>query len=117
MTTQAFLFHPHREEVVHLPRQTAPFVEGSETSKAAAERTRDGVSGEIRKRVYRFIADQGQFGATDHEVAAGLGLPGDSTRPRRIELVRMGLVRDSGMCRQTRSGREATVWKIARITT
>jgi hypothetical protein len=115
MSTQTYLFNPHREEVCHLPRATAPFVPKSETSKAAAERTREGVSGVIRKRVFGVIADAGADGATDDEIVQSLGLPGDSVRPRRIELVRMGLVADSGFTRLTRSGREATVWAITKI--
>ena len=33
-----------------------------------------------------------------------------SARPRRIRLVQLGLLKDSGLTRKTRTGRKATVW-------
>lgn len=49
-------------------------------------------------------------GMTDEELQALLDMPGNSERPRRRELERKGLVRDSGRRRQVRSGRQAIVW-------
>lgn len=50
-------------------------------------------------------------GATDEEIALDLGMPANSLRPRRLELVHMGRVRDSGRKRRLASGNEGTVWE------
>jgi hypothetical protein len=52
-------------------------------------------------------------GGTDEELQDALGMNPNTQRPRRIELVERGLVRDSGRTRKTKSGRRATVWEIA----
>lgn len=49
-------------------------------------------------------------GMTDEELQALLEMPGNSERPRRRELERKGLIRDSGRRRAVRSGRQAIVW-------
>lgn len=49
---------------------------------------------------------------TDEEIADCLGLNPSTARPRRIELVKAGLVRDSGMQRLTRANRWAVVWDV-----
>jgi hypothetical protein len=38
------------------------------------------------------------------------GIPPSTYRPRRVECVEFGLVRDSGLTRPTKSGRAAVVW-------
>jgi hypothetical protein len=50
-------------------------------------------------------------GATDEQMQEALDMNPSTQRPRRIELVSMGLVEDSGETRTTRSGSTATVWK------
>jgi hypothetical protein len=76
---------------------------GSETSRAAAQRIKP-LTGALRKEVLRFIAERGDAGATDHEIAAGLGMLSDTARARRCELRDLGLVRDSGERRLSPSG-------------
>ena len=49
-----------------------------------------------RDRVYQCIVDAGRDGITDIEIQSSLGLPGDSERPRRIELFKAGLIKGSG---------------------
>ena len=49
---------------------------------------------------------------TDEEICQATGLRGSTVRPRRLELLREGLVEDSGQVRPTRSGREAIVWRL-----
>jgi hypothetical protein len=49
-------------------------------------------------------------GMTDDEIQRALKLDGNTERPRRCELVKAGLLTDSGRARLTRSGRRATVW-------
>ncbi|MCH9681565.1 MAG: hypothetical protein K0V04_09040 [Deltaproteobacteria bacterium] len=49
---------------------------------------------------------------TDDELCVATGLRDNSVRPRRIELVREGLVENSGHVRPTRSGNAAIVWRL-----
>ncbi len=67
---------------------------------------------ELRQKVLEFIASRPD-GATDEECQLGMPMPQNTQRPRRVELVEAGLIVDSGMTRKTRSGRAATVWKVA----
>ncbi len=94
------------------PAMPAPYAAKSATSQAAAA----AIAGEarfIRQRVLAFIRSRRDYGATDPEISEALGLPGDSSRPRRIELRDAGTIVDSGRTRPTRSGRAATVWIIS----
>ena len=88
----------------------APSVCGSHTSAAAA----DSLGPETLNRLHRLVlAWLEQHGpATDEEIVAGTGLNPSTARPRRIELARRGLVVQAGE-RKTRSGKKATVWKLA----
>lgn len=67
----------------------------------------------MRERVYAFILDRGQDGATDDEGEAALGIKPQSYTPRRGELVADGRVVDSGRRRKTTSGTPAAVWIAA----
>lgn len=50
-------------------------------------------------------------GLTDVELASVSNLPANSVRPRRVELVDAGWLRDSGRTRQ-HNGRDHTVWSL-----
>ncbi len=52
-------------------------------------------------------------GLTDEELVEVLNMPSSTARPRRVELVRDGLLMDSSHTRKTRSNRAATVWMVA----
>ena len=65
-----------------------------------------------RARVFLYILNQGEAGATLNEIEAALGLAGNTVRPRRLELEKKGLVKDSGKRRPTPSGRAAIVWVV-----
>jgi hypothetical protein len=83
--------------------------EHSETSKDAArkiERPRR----ILRERVLWYIDIRADLGATDEEIQDALGMNPSTERPRRIELVEAGLVRDSGETRRTKAGRRAAIW-------
>lgn len=62
-----------------------------------------------------FICETG--GATDHEIADGLGMLESTSRARRVELARAGLVSEPGYRRPTPSGRAAVVWVAGELTT
>ena len=90
-----------------------PFVRHSDTSREAAESGSHTARSTVRHRVHDFIDEQGDGGATDEEIIDAIGGNPSGIRPRRIELVQAGLVRDSGKRRATRSGRQAVIWETA----
>lgn len=63
-----------------------------------------------RKAVYDNILRGVTSGRTDAEIQFNLGMKGNTQRPRRLELVEVGLVIDSGMRRETPKGNNAIVW-------
>lgn len=63
-----------------------------------------------RERVYAVIQSAGVYGLTDEEGETLTGIKTQSYTPRRGELVRDGLIRDSGDRRKTQSGCPAAVW-------
>lgn len=93
--------------------ETLPYQPHSGPSRDAAEAMRGGAAVSDREAVLRVI-DGKMGGLTDEEIQRVLKLNPSTERPRRIELVKAGLVRDSGRKRQTISGREATVWVAVR---
>jgi hypothetical protein len=85
-----------------------PFVRTSDTSVQAAEEAAEAAPTQ-RQRVLDELAAYSE-GLTDEELQMALPMNPSTERPRRIELVRMGLVADSGRTRRTMAGRQATVW-------
>jgi len=65
---------------------------------------------DLRARVLAYIVGQGPHGSTDDEGEAVLGIKPQTYTPRRGELVKLGLVVDSGRRRNTAGGRPAAVW-------
>lgn len=66
----------------------------------------------LRRQVVAVMARWPE-GLTADEVAAVLGRDRLAIRPRLTELKRLGLIRDTGMRRQNRSGRNAAVMVMA----
>lgn len=85
------------------------WVHGSVTSLEAAEAIAP-KRPKLQAMVLQAIRRVGAFGATDDELQFVLGMDASTERPRRVELVQAGLVRDSGRVRKTRRGRNAVVW-------
>ena len=94
-----------------LPLFAAAAQRHSVTSKAAAADIAP-AAGTLRAQVLAFIAARGAAGATDEEIATGLGMNPSTARPRRIELAARGLVVKEGT-RKTASGRAADVWIVS----
>ena len=92
--------------------ETAPYQSHSAESKEAAEKILP-VAGTQRRRVYDFIAGRGHWGATDEEIQTALEMNPSTQRPRRIELTQSHHIVACGQ-RKTKSGRNATVWHIAK---
>jgi predicted transcriptional regulator len=65
----------------------------------------------LQQSVYLYIRNNN--GCTDEEVQDGLNLNPSTQRPRRIELVQLGLIKETAKRRRTKSGRWAIVWEIA----
>lgn len=86
-----------------------PFQAHSATSAAAARSNTKRTAGE-QLRMVLAVLRACPNGATDEQVAAYSNIAPNAARPRRIELVRQGLVYDSGKVRATASGRNAVVW-------
>lgn len=81
----------------------------SDTSKDAAAEI-EAKARTLRGTVYSFLKISGPYGATDDELQVALLMNPSTQRPRRIELVELGLVKNSGKKRRTRSARWAVVW-------
>lgn len=83
---------------------------GTATSLAAAE-SMEGHAAKQRREVLNYLRDCAD-GATREEIERGLGMSGNSVRPRVWELRRMGLVKQVGQ-RPASSGRLAYVLKVS----
>lgn len=81
-----------------------------ETSRESARKIASKTS-ELRERILANLRVTGP--ATDEQIQERLSLDPSTERPRRVELVKQGLVVDSGKTRLTRSRRPATVWTVA----
>lgn len=108
--SQLDLFDRHREPMA------APMVAGitaasRETSGQAARRIESQLNA-LQLRVLEHLRAVGGYGATDEEMQFVLGMNPSTQRPRRIELLRKGLIRESDIQRTTRSGRNAVVWCV-----
>lgn len=84
---------------------------GGLTSFEASESMR-GIAGELRRRVYAYIASKGSYGATDEEIELGLSISSNTSRPRRWELYREGKIKRTGTTRKTMSNRNADIWVV-----
>lgn len=86
-----------------------PYAKGSQTSKAAAESISH-CAARQRSIVLGYI--QANPGCTDEEIAEGLSLNPSSARPRRLELLRAGLIKILDENGKTKSGRHAARWGV-----
>ena len=93
-----------------LPLFTAPPASGPGTSRQAAQSV-ERAAPRLRGLVLDAIRSAGILGACEHELDARLGLAGSTVRPRIWELRQQGLVEDSGLRRNTPSGRKAVAWR------
>jgi hypothetical protein len=76
----------------------------------AAKESVQGVLSVLRQAVLDHITACGANGCTDEEGQEATGILGNTWRPRRMDLERLGLVGHSDLVRLTRTGRKATVW-------
>jgi predicted transcriptional regulator len=88
---------------------TAPFVQGCDTSKAAAESIEPSVP-TLQACVMACFVAAGDDGATCDEVEQETGLRHQTASARVRELALAALIHDSGRRRKTSSGRSARVY-------
>jgi hypothetical protein len=86
-----------------------PHVVGSDTSRAARDAIVEGVNA-LQSRVLALLS----IPLTDEEMQLAGMMPANTQRPRRIELVQLGRVCDSGIRRKTSRGKAAVVWQLHR---
>ena len=83
----------------------------TDTSAAAYESLTEPTLANLKKRVYDYIASRPQGEATCDEVEIGTGLSHQTASARVRDLVKAGLIVDTGARRPTRSGRGARVYR------
>lgn len=116
ITIEARLIHRHlgalqeaAQDDAHAALADSPGLVRSDapgTSRAAGRAVRTGTA---RGRILAHLASRGPH--TDLELQEHLAIPANTQRPRRVELVDMGLVAPSSDTR-VHAGREWTVWSI-----
>ena len=87
-----------------------PYQKHSETSRAAAV-AKLATAQSDEAAVWRWFLRRGE--GTDVACQTDLGMSGDTQRPRRVRLVELGLLADSGKKEKTPAGRYAVVWHVA----
>jgi hypothetical protein len=105
--------------LINLTRVNATIiVDGADVHAADGEpaivrpRRAPGRLGDLQFRVLEALHNAGAMGHSDDELVPITGLLADSAGKRRIELVRLGYVIDTGDTRTTRRGGTARVWQI-----
>lgn len=88
---------------------SAPAQHHSPTSKAAGRQI-EAPRTSLRDRVLECIREHGPL--TDEEIQQRTGMNPSTQRPRRIELMRAGLIVEAGV-KPTASGRKAVAWGVA----
>ena len=68
-----------------------------------------------KARVYQFIVDRMEHGATDQEMQVALKMSGDTLRPTRGKLLKDGLIYDSGKTRKNANDNDCIVWVVSTI--
>jgi hypothetical protein len=104
---------PRNIAYVNLPlfMRSAPH-NGTPTSKDAAADIREHAP-TLRAKVLAFVASRGDYGATSQEIEMMLDMPGNTVRPRLVELREHGTIAASMFTRLTTSGRRAVVWVLS----
>ena len=90
----------------------APFQKHSATSRAAAQHAQPRAQN-LRDKALGIFRTHGAplGGLTDEELITIMRLPANTVRPRRVELMQAGLIKQVGT-RKTASGRSAVVWGL-----
>jgi hypothetical protein len=68
-----------------------------------------------RGRVFQYLTDQQDRGATDQEMQKAFGMAGDTLRPTRLSLLKDKMIADSGQTRQNENGNDCIVWVVSSV--
>ena len=94
----------------HLPKSVGvPYQPHSPTSREAAEKMVQVVPN-LQAQVLGCIAKYGPI--TDSQINERLGAKGNGIRPRRVELLHLGLIKEHSVVMQA-NGRRASAWVVA----
>jgi hypothetical protein len=104
-------YDEHAKQFISAFADCGPDTPRQMSAEARASLTPEAMSGQQR-RVFDYIRDQGEHGATDEECQRGIAMNPSSQRPRRVELAEAGLIVVAGK-RMTSSNKRATVWRAA----
>lgn len=85
--------------------------DGKRDTSVKAAKNVYGKTGKMRRAVYEYLNDNGPH--ADAELFSALDMKPNSCRPRRVELVDFGVVRDSG-ARKRISGEDCILWEVVR---
>jgi hypothetical protein len=102
-------YYPDTIATLPLFAARPPAVKGSATSAMAADSLGTATLNAMQRRVLDLLRENAA-GMTDEEQQVALAMNPSTQRPRRIELVRRGLVVEAGT-RRTSSCRMAVVWR------
>lgn len=98
------LFDPKRQPYNPTPRAH----KGIDTSEAAAKSLAP--SSAVQKKILHLIVQNGGWGKTYDEIVRALAMEKPTVAGRLNDLHTAGLIKDSGVRRETRSGRKARVY-------
>ena len=90
------------------PCESLPYQAHSETSREAAIMAAPNAK-TLRAEVLKLLRQGGPM--TDEAIQRTLRMDPNTQRPRRVELVKGGFVKDSGLKGTTSSGRKAVLWE------
>lgn len=93
-----------------MQRLDAKLAHNAQPTSVTAAQTTSPRSPSARWKILKALSDLG--GRTDEELQAQVGLAANTERPRRIECVDEGWVKDSGITRPTKAGGPSIVWQI-----
>ncbi len=94
----------------HVPNLANVQPVGRDIASQEAAEAAKATYGQSCRRVLTAMHQAGELGLTDEEGQDLLSMTGNSYRPARVGLVKLGYAAKSGDFRLTRSGRRANVW-------
>jgi hypothetical protein len=104
-------YYPDPTATLPLFNQRPPSVKGSTTSAQAADSLGPATLNALQRQVLALLQATPE-GLTDEQMQTRLAMNPSTQRPRRIELMRLGLIVTGGT-RKTKSNRNADVWRVA----
>jgi hypothetical protein len=100
-----------QQDIFRLIHTPTPGDADTSVLAAALVTTRHRATPRGKRQIDRVLEAVKRRPMTDEELGAELCLPGNSIRPRRVDLVTRKMIRDSGNRRSTASGSVAIVWE------